>query len=219
MKNKKLIILLILLFPACFKLILDFATVNSRKLPYFGPKKLNGSDTVYYQVDSVVKELSNDSLGLKTITLDTINFPVYVVSFIKQSYTKDNYRLASLSEYIQFKKDKIKYIPIVIVSPCDGNSDVACLRDLEKLTVDNPNIHSLYWNNKSFDSLNVSYFKEKPTHVDYSTFVLIDKKRNIRGYYDARYADDFKRLIEEYQYLRMKEEQIQIMNNTKIEKR
>ena len=39
MKNKKLIILLILLFPACFKLILDFATVNSRKLPYFGPKK------------------------------------------------------------------------------------------------------------------------------------------------------------------------------------
>jgi len=44
-------------------------------------------------------------------------------------------------------------------------------------------------------------FKEKPFYVDYSFFVLVDKKRHIRGYYDARYAAEVKRLIGEYQPL------------------
>jgi hypothetical protein len=154
---------------------------------------------------------------LKTFNLDTVNYPLFAVCFIKQSYKKDNFRLAGLSEYVQYKKDKIKLIPFVIVTPCNGAKDTMCLKEMEKLSVGNENITTLYWNTSSFDSLNMSYFKEKPIYIDYSFFVLVDKHRNIRGYYDARYISEIKRLTEEYQHLRLKEEKEQMLQTNKIE--
>ncbi len=220
MKNKKLLFFVILLFPALFKLILEFTTINSRKLPYYGPKQAMGKDTVFYKVNDVFKTLPKhaDGLtGLQDFKLDTVNFPLFAVCFIKQSYKKDNYRLAGLSEYAQYKKDKIKFIPFVIVTPCDGLSDTTCLREMEKLSVGNTNISNVYWHPSSFDSLNLTYFKEKPIYIDYSFFVLVDKQRHIRGYYDARYISEIKRLTEEYQHLRLKEEKENMINVNKIE--
>lgn len=220
MKNKKLIFFVILLFPALFKIILEFTTINSKKLPYYGPKAVVGADTVFYNVGSNFKNLpplNSDKTGLLDFNLDTVNYPLYAVCFIKHSYKKDDYRLAGLSEYAQYKKDKIKLVPFIIVTPCDGLSDSTCLRELEKLSVGNKNILNLFWQPSSFDSLNVSFFKEKPSHIDYSFFVLVDKKRHIRGYYDARYVSEIKRLTEEYQHLRMKEEKQNMINVNKIE--
>ena len=197
MKNKKLIFFVILLFPALFKIILEFTTINSKKLPFYGPKTLLGADTIFYKVNSGFNTLPvSGRAGLQAIDLDTVNYPLFAVCFIKQSYKKDDYRMAGLSEYAQFKKDKIKLIPFIIVTPCDGLSDTSCLREMEKLSIGNKDIYSLYWKPSSFDSLNLTYFKEKPIYVDYSFFVLVDKKRNIRGYYDGRYIAEIKRLIE-----------------------
>lgn len=220
MKNKKLIFFVILLLPALFKIILEFTTINSRKLPHYGPKIAAGKDTVFYKVNSTFKMFppENDTLqALKPFDLDTVNYPLFAVCFIKQSYKKDNYRLAGLSEYAQYKKDKIKLIPFVIVTPSNGVNDSTSLKEMEKLSIGNENILSLYWNTSSFDSLNLSYFKDKPTHIDYSFFVLVDKHRNIRGYYDARYIAEVKRLTEEYQHLRLKEEKEQMLQTNKIE--
>lgn len=220
MKNKKLLFFVILLFPALFKIILEFTTINSRKLPYYGPKELMGKDTVYYQVNSAFKTLplnKNEIQGLENINLDTLNFPLFAVCFIKQSYKKDNYRMAGLTEYALYKKDKIKLIPFVIVTPCEGASDSTSLIEMQKLSVGNKNIFNLYWAPSSFDSLNLTYFKGKPIYIDYSFFVLVDKKRHIRGYYDGRYIAEIKRLTEEYQHLRLKEEKEQLINVNKIE--
>ncbi|MBI3518593.1 MAG: hypothetical protein HY062_04450 [Bacteroidetes bacterium] len=220
MKNKKLLFFIILLFPALFKLILEFTTINSSKLPYYGPKVPTGKDTLFYTVNDDFKTLpkhGDGQTGLQDMKLDTVNYPLFAVCFIKQSYQKDNYRLAGLSEYAQYKKDKIKLIPFVIVTPCDGQNDATCLREMEKLSVGNSNILNAYWHPSSFDSLNLSYFKEKPTYVDYSYFVLVDKRRHIRGYYDARYISEIKRLTEEYQHLRLKEEKENMINANKIE--
>ncbi|MES2565657.1 MAG: hypothetical protein V4565_02255 [Bacteroidota bacterium] len=218
MKNKKLLFFVILLFPALLKITLEFTTINSRKLPYYGPKLLSGKDTVFYKVGSVFKKLNTtDSESMKTIEVDTVNFPLYAVCFIKQSYKKDDYRMAGLAEYAQYKKDKIKFIPFIIVTPCTGTGDTSCLREMEKLSVGNKNILNLYWHPQSFDSLNLSYFKEKPQHIDYSFFVLVDKKRHVRGYYDTRYISEIKRLTEEYQHLRLKEEKDQMVQVNKIE--
>lgn len=218
MKNKKLLFFVILLFPALLKIILEFTTINSRKLPYYGPKTAIGEDTTFYKVNSVFKTLGDDSIeSMKPIALDTVNFPLYAVCFIKQSYKKDDYRMAGLAEYVQYKKDKIKFIPFVIVTPCNGSGDTTCLKEMEKLSVGNKNILNLYWQTSSFDSLNRNYFKEKPIYIDYSFFVLVDKKRHIRGYYDARYIAEIKRLTEEYQHLRLKEEKEQMVNINKIE--
>jgi len=220
MKNKKLLFFVILLFPALLKIILEFTTINSSKLPYYGPKTLNGKDTVFYKVASEFKSLANDkndSIGLHKFEIDTVKYPLYAVCFIKQSYAKDNYRMAGLSEYVQFKKDKIKLIPFVIVTPCDGPNDSTCLGEMKKLSIGNDNIVNAYWNTRSFDSLNYTYFKKKPYYVDYSFFVLIDKNRHVRGYYDTRYISEIKRLTEEYQHLRLKEEKEQLLKTNKIE--
>ena len=53
--------------------------------------------------------------------------------------------------------------------------------------------------------------------MDYSFFVLVDKNRNIRGYYDGRYIAEIKRLTEEYQHLRIKEEKEGMVSANKIE--
>jgi len=213
MKNKKLLLLLIILLPSLMWTILELSTINTSKLPHHGPKKFNGKDSVFYTTTSTFKTLSDK--GLKNMTLDTTNYPLFVVCFIQEKYKKDNYRLAGLSEYAQYKREKIKHIPFVIVTPCDGDS--LCFREFEKMSIDNNNIQNLFWNTASYDSLNMSFFKEKPYYVDYSYLVLIDSKRTIRGYYDARYISEIKRLIEEYQHLRLKEEKKTLLNKNKIE--
>ena len=85
------------------------------------------------------------------------------------------------------------------------------------MSLDNKNITNVFWNPSSFDSLNYSYFKAKPYYIDYSFFVLVDENRNIRGYYDGRYVAELKRLIEEYQHLRLKEEKNNMLKKNKIE--
>ena len=222
MKNKKYLLLIILLFPALLKLILEFTTVNSSKLPYYGNKTLNGKDTVYQIVNDAFNfsGSSKDTLsGLHFQTLDKNKFPLFAVCFIKQAYKKDNYRMAGLSEYVQFNKSKIKEIPFLIVTPCDGLNTENCFREFEKMSLDNKNITNVFWKQSSFDSLNYSYFKAKPYYIDYSFFVLIDENRNVRGYYDGRYVAELKRLIEEYQHLRLKEEKNNMLEKNKIETR
>jgi hypothetical protein len=46
--------------------------------------------------------------------------------------------------------------------------------------------------------------------------VLVDSRRNIRGYYDGRYASEMKRLIAEYQHLRLKEEKSKMIKENEI---
>ncbi len=215
--KKKLFLLSILFLPTSIWLFLELSTINSKKLPLFGPKKLNGKDTVYYKTTTTFKTIQASGNGLQDITLDTLEYPLFAVSFIKQSYNTDNYRMAGLSEYIQFKNEKISEIPFVIITECDGLANESCFREFEQLTKKSPSVHNYYWETRSFDSLNKSFFIHKPSYVDYSFFALIDTKRNIRGYYDARYISEIKRLIEEYQHLRLKHEKKTLLNQNKIE--
>lgn len=217
MKNKKLLFFVILLFPALFKIILEFTTVNSRKLPYFGPKALAGADTVYYTATDRFKQENKQDSGLTDIQLDTASYPLFAVCFIKPAYKKDNYRLAGLSEYAQYKKEKIKHIPFIIVTPYTGPADSSGFGGLSKLQVGNRDILPLCWPQSSFDSLNRIFFKDKPMHIDYSYFALVDKNRHIRGYYDARYVSEIKRLTEEYQHMRLKEEKEKVIKINQIE--
>lgn len=210
MKNKKLILFLIILFPSVFWLILEFSTINSKKLPHFGPAKLAGKDSVFYAVNpSFYTET-----GKNLIHIDTNQYPLFALCFIKQDYLKDNFRMAGLTEYAQYKREKIKEIPFFIVTPCDS---VQCFDEFKKLENGHDHIRNLFWDTHSFDSLNALYFAKKPIYVDYSFFVLVDVNRNIRGYYDGRYVAEIKRLIEEYQHLRLKEEKKNLINTNKIE--
>jgi hypothetical protein len=213
-KRGKLILFLIILFPSAFWLILETSTINSSKLLYYGPKTLNGKDTVYYSVgDLKFQTLANNSLQEKLF--DTINYPLVTVCFMQPKYIKDNYRLEGLLDYTIHKKNEINHLPLVLVFPkTDTTNGIYNLRD--SLKIDLPNIEQSYWKQSSFDSINIMYFKSKPSHVDYSFIVLLDKKRNIRGYYDGRYAMEVKRLLSEYQHLRLKEEKKNLIRENEI---
>lgn len=211
MKNKKWIFVLIVLLPSLFWVILETSTINSRKLPYYGPKKLNGTDTIFYTVKSTFEKTNENT----PFDLDTTNYPVMVVMFIKDKYVDDAFRISGFWEYVNYKKDKVDDIPFILV--CEKDSGFSSTeKSIRAMANKANNILFAGWNKNSFDSINKTYFKEKPFYVDYSFFVLIDKRRHIRGYYDGRYVAEVKRLLGEYQHLRLKEEKQILLNENKI---
>ncbi len=210
-KNKKWIFLLIVIFPSLFWVILETSTINSKKLAYYGPKKPNGKDTTYYTVKSVF-EKTNESTFLD---IDTIKYPVFVAMFIKDKYANDAFRISGFWEYVNYEKSKLGNIPFVLVCEKEnGNSKT--VDSIKTMAKKSDNIIFAGWNKNSFDSINFTYFKEKPFYVDYSFFALIDKKRHIRGYYDGRYVAEVKRMLGEYQHLRIKEDKETLINDNAI---
>lgn len=214
-KKKRLILFLIILFPSAFWLILETSTINSSKLLFYGPKALNGEDTVYYTVgDLKFNTIVNGTVEQKLF--DTIKYPLITVCFMQEKYAKENYRLEGLLDYTIHKKSELSELPLILLFPQSDSSDIINYNLRDSLKIDLPTIEQSYWKRSSFDSLNIMYFKSKPSHVDYSFIVLLDKKRNIRGYYDSRYAMEIKRLLSEYQHLRLKEEKNRMLQQNEI---
>lgn len=211
MKSKKWLLLLIIVFPSVFWLILETSTINSRRLPFYGPKKaISKGDTVFYSVpDRFYTSHAGDSLKE-----EAINEPLYAVVFISSKYKPDAYRLTGLWEYLNYKKTKVEHIPFMLVTEMENGNSIA-QQELQKLG-SHDNVHFYNWSKAGFDSLTKIYFKEKPYYIDYSFFVLVDGKRHIRGYYDGRYVSEIKRLIEEYQHLRLKEEKQKLIEANDI---
>lgn len=211
MKKKKIILLMIVIFPSAFWLILELSTINSKKLPFFGPKSLSGTDTLYYRISN--SQLNENELN------DTVRFPLYAICFTKKEYAKDLYRMGGLVEYLKYKKENIEHVPIFVAIANEEDSlkqdTVNVKRDLKLI---NENLYQIYYPAKdSLKILNENYFKDKPYYVFNSFIVLVDVKRHIRGYYDGRYVSEVKRLIEEYKHLRLKEEKKILINENKIE--
>ncbi len=214
MKNKKWLIILIVAFPSMFWLILESSNINSRKLPYYGEKLLNkNGDTIYHKVSDLFYEKVNvdSSVNFKQ---EKINYPLYVIVFIDKKYRDDSYRLTGLWEYLNYKKQKIERIPFILVTEYENGKSQAH-DELLKLGNHN-NIHFFGLESLDFKFQIKDYFTKKPYYIDYSFFLLIDANRNIRGYYDARYVSEFKRLIEEYQHLRLKEEKQKLIDKNEI---
>ena len=134
--------------------------------------------------------------------------------FIKEKYINDSYRLVGLWEYLNYKKDKIDNIPIFLVTELE-NKQTPTQDSLQRLSY-SKNVEFLAWNKSGFDSLNLTYFLQKPIYIDVSFFVLVDENRNIRGYYDGRYVAELKRLIDEYKHLRLKEAKQKLIDENVI---
>jgi hypothetical protein len=212
MKNKKWLLLLIIAFPSAFWLILESSTIQSKKLPHYGPKTARAKgDTAYYKVNTTLYSLPSENQPSKKISLPT---QAFVLSVLHQKYRNDAYRIEGFWEYLKYKQEKIAQIPFVFLCPESADS-VNIPSDL--LTFQNyPNIQFYQWPKTSYDSLWTSYFREKPYYIDYSFFILIDAQSHLRGYYDARYASEIKRLIGEYQHLRLKEEKQKLIESNEI---
>jgi hypothetical protein len=214
--KKKWLLVLIILIPSLFWVLLETSTINSHKLYHYGPKTALGkNDTLYYSVpDKNFNLLSGYTPTLSPYSINTADFPIYAIMFVKNTYNDDSYRLAGLWEYLNYKKTNIEHIPIFLVTELKNN-DSQVSRDLEKFK-ENKNIRFLALEQPRFDSINRAFFNGKPIHIDFSFFALIDANRNIRGYYDARYVAEMKRMIDEYKHLRLKEEKQKLIKDNEI---
>ncbi len=210
MKNKKWLLLLIIAFPSLFWLILESSTIQSKKLPYYGPKENSTEgDTLYYSGNTEFHTHSSEATQKQN--------GAFILSFLHPKYQSEAYRLQGFWEFLNYKQTKIAQIPFVFVFPqtTDSNSIENELSAFSK----HKNIYFYSWNKNSFDSIWMSYFTKKPYYIDYSFFILVDAQSHIRGYYDIRYAAEMKRLIEEYRHLRLKEEKQKLIKNNEIETR
>ncbi len=225
MKNKKWLLILIIIFPSGFWVLLELSTINSKRLPYFGPKELSGKDTIFYKVNDkfyTLPSLTSEQTGLQKFEVTPEKYPAFVLLIMNEKYKREGYRLEGFLDYVQYNFEHLVNVPVFVVGACDYNAPTDstgdnCPRyeylfDLKK----NKSIYNLSWPKKSLDSLTITYFLKKPSYVDYSFFVLIDKNRNIRGYYDTRYAAEVKRMLGEYKHLRLKEEKENIINENEI---
>jgi len=103
-KNKKWLLLLIIAFPSLFWLILETSTINSRKLPFYGPKKVIAKgDTLFYKVTDLLYKQKDSSSAIEVSPVDTNAFPIYAIVFVADKYRKDSYRLTGLWEYLNYK--------------------------------------------------------------------------------------------------------------------
>ncbi len=214
MKLKKWIVPLIVFIPPVIWILLELSAINSKKLNYFGPKKvLSAKDTMYHSVGDIAFE----DIQHQKISIDTNRFLACVIAFIKPEYKAEKYRIASLIESSKFEPGRLNKLPVILVYPFNTDSTVFNLKDSLQLNI--PEIYGYYLPIKQFDAEMNKYFLLKPYYVDYSFAVLVDKKRNIRGYYDLRYADELKRMIKEYQHLKIKESYKVTLQQNKIEKK
>ena len=241
MKKSHIILLSIILFPSLLYLFFEMTQANFKKMAYYGPKTVNKKgDTVYYTVPNYYFNINCSSSSVdstfdeqgkllsiagkpnaNTFLIDTINFPVYIILFLKDSLQKDGYKLNGLYDYVQYKSSELKDIPMFFVS--EIGSALACgmenkeLRGtFDSLRINLTSFHPLLSINEFAEQ---NYFKNKPYYVFNYFAVLVDKQRHIRGYYDPNQNSEIKRMIQEFKHLKTKDEYANTLSKNEIEKK
>jgi hypothetical protein len=208
-KEKKWLLLLIIAFPSVFWLLLETSTVNSKRLPIYGSRSVaENGDSIFHRVSAAFFDKS----GSKQL-LDKEKYPLFAVIFVREKYKGEGYRLVGLWEYLNYKPAKIAPIPLILVTE---NAFGPASQHLDRFSK-SENVHFFHWPENSYDSIVKEYFELKPYYIDYSFLVLVDGERRVRGYYDTRFASEVKRLIDEYQHLRLKEEKQKMIRSNEIE--
>ena len=213
--RQKLLLLLILVFPGLFYFFLELSNANFKKMPYYGPKVLNveTKDTLYYSVDT--KNLLDSNLN--ALILDTVNYPVFVIGFLHENLRNEGYKLNGLLDFTLHEPYKLNYIDIFLVNQLDSLSPKRTIKS--ELKIKNKDIRQAYCHARDFTSVNEKFFRKKPVHVFPYFFVLVDKKRNLRGYYDPTFVSEMKRMIQEFEHLKLRDEKAKLIQKNKIEKK
>jgi hypothetical protein len=239
-KRKQVILLSIILFPSLLYFLFELTQANFKKMAYYGPKTLSAKgDTIYYSVPEVdfhtdVKarkktqllengdEIETMVAEWNTLSIDTVNYPVYVILFLDSDLRKDGYKLEAFFDYAQYKPAEFKNVPMFFVSTLNDalgeyiDTNRVLMGDFDSLKINLPSFHPLIAEGKTAKE---AYFKGKPYYVFDYFAVLVDKHRHIRGYYDPNQNSEVKRLVQEYKHLKTKDEYANTLDQNNIGKK
>jgi hypothetical protein len=214
-KRKKILLLSILVFPGLLYFFFELSQANFKKMAFYGPKRFNAEtkDTNYYSVS--VNGFVDGSM--QNIMLDTNKYPVFLIGFLPEKYRNEGYKLSGLLDFTQHEPNKLNLIDILLVSSFQIPMTPAPKKP--ELKIANKDINEVFLPAEKFDSINNLFFVKKPVHVFNYFFALIDKNRNIRGYYDPTYVSEVKRMILEFEHLKLRDEKAKLLRQTTIEQK
>jgi len=241
-KRKRIILVCIILFPSLLYFLFELTQANFKKMAYYGPKTVSvKGDTIYYSVPDVYfsanykTRLQDDTAKngaeiqvvvpyADTVSIDTTNYPVYVILFLDSSLRKSGYKLEAFFDYAQYKPNEFKNVPIFFISDIKvafGDFRLSYIGkelrgDFDSLKINLPSFHPLLAKDKT---ANDAYFKGKPYYVFNYFAVLVDKHRHIRGYYDPNQNSEVKRLVQEYKHLKTKDEYANTLKQNDLEQK
>lgn len=180
---------------------------NRQKLPIYGEKEINGSDTVYHTIGDFTL-VNQDST---VVTRETLQGKIYVADFFFTSCRTicPIMKTQMMRVYEAFKEDP----EVAIVShTIDPEYDtVGLLRHYaNRLGVSSKTWHFLTGNKDSIYYLaQTSYFitamedeAEPDGFIHSGAFLLIDKEGRIRGKYDGTKSEEVDKLIQDIEILK-----------------
>jgi hypothetical protein len=242
-KRKRIILVCIILFPSLLYFLFELTQANFKKMAYYGPKTVSAKgDTIHYSVRDIcfrknlkVHEefdtLNNGEINVETdamaycsdsLSIDTTNYPVYLILFLDSKLRKDGYKLEAFFDYAQYKPTEFKNVPIFFISDYENAlgdykiKDRELKGDFDSLKINLPSFHPLLAESKTAKE---AYFKGKPYYVFNYFAVLVDKHRHIRGYYDPNQNSEVKRLVQEYKHLKTKDEYANTLKQNDLEQK
>jgi len=192
--------------------LISFACVpNDEKLPIFGQREVEGTDTVYHTI-APFRFVDQDS---SDITNETFRDKIYVADFF---FTTCRTICPIMKTQMLRVYEATREMPDVLIlsHTIDPEYDtVALLHDFaQRLGVESKRWHFVTGVKDSIYKIaQTSYFatamedKTEPEGFIHSgAFLLIDKKQRIRGKYDGTKEEDVNRLIVDIKRLRRESE-------------
>ena len=209
--KKTLFLSTLFILPALFSLLFYYFVIrkpilegNTKiylKLPYYGSKKLVGTDTTFLKIQNF-EGLTQDSVLLNNEDVFLKN-KLIVISCLDSLNTDGSNRISS--QFIR-TQDKLKFIKnFRIVSLCNYN-----YKSLVELRNYNNKVHvnSTVWNFITMDSVRYNnYFNQNfleaasATKSSKNKIFLIDKNLCIRGVYDGVSIVEVNRMMDEVRVL------------------
>ena len=203
-RTKRILILIAILFlPSLAYLLLKTGKNNFKHLAVFGPRDVaeNGKDTIYHTLPSFTF-INQDG---KKITDADYAGKIYVANFFFTSCKSicPKMTLQMNRILLKFKKNEVLLLSHTVDPEHDS---VAVL----KAYANEHHIHSINWNlvtgpkKEIYDLARNGYFLSAlqgdggpDDFIHDDKFVLVDREKHIRGYYDGTSPKEVNRLLDE----------------------
>ena len=218
MKNKTLILSIsfkvacfCIFLPSVFLMLSGCTNKKDVPLPIFGEREVDGTDTVYHTIADF-KFVDQDS---SEVTPETFKDKIYVTDFF---FTSCRTICPIMKTQMLRVYDSIKNEPDVLLlsHTIDPEYDtVGLLHDFaNRLGVTSDKWHFVTGSKEDIYKIaQTSYFatamedKSEPDGFIHSgAFLLIDKKKRIRGKYDGTKEEDVNRLLQDIQKLKKEDD-------------
>lgn len=202
-------VLLIVIFIAIYKL-----TIPKKSLPIFSPRDVNpelvDSTIQHLGYNHTIEDFSFINQNGKTITQDDYKDKVYVADFF---FTTCPTICPKMTDNMIWLQNQIKDnadVKLLSFSVTPDIDSVSVLKEyaLEKGVIDSK------WNLLTGDKKDIYYLARKSylvvktgkpeelyDMVHTENFVLVDRKKRIRGFYDGTNLEEVKKLLEDINFL------------------